>query len=231
VIVVGNGSPITGMDAFVVDTISFRVADVTGTFSTDLTAGFCNPPSAAPQGSTISCQLNNLPPFSSGYVTITGIVAPETPDGTQIDNFADYYVTDSNNVEQKRTGEASTQVENSTDLALQKYGPLTANAGELITYTLVVTNFGPSTARGVDAKDILPPGLTFVAGTATQGACTSSICQVGDMQPGQVVTMVITASVGSDVSGVITNTGQVFSATGHSDDDDRGVHLHPDCQD
>jgi uncharacterized repeat protein (TIGR01451 family) len=116
-------------------------------------------------------------------------------------------------VEQKRTGEASTQVENSTDLALQKYGPLTANAGELITYTLVVTNFGPSTARGVDAKDILPPGLTFVAGTATQGACTSSICQVGDMQPGQVVTMVITASVGSDVSGVITNTGQVFSAT------------------
>ncbi|HHW84988.1 MAG TPA: DUF11 domain-containing protein, partial [Chloroflexi bacterium] len=213
VIQVSNGSPITGTNARVVDTISFRVSEITGTFSTDLTSGSCGAVTAVAQGSRIECQLGNMPPNSSGVVTITGRIDPETPDGALIDDYAQFFITDSNGVEQERTDEAESQVETSTDLAIQKDGPTTANAGELITYTLVVTNTGPSTARGVDAKDILPAGLSFVAGSTTAGACTSSICQIGDMQPGQVVTMVITASVGSNVTGVITNTAQVFSAT------------------
>ena len=44
------------------------------------------------------------------------------------------------------------------------------------------------------------------------------------MDSGQVITMVITASVGSNVSGVITNTGQVFSATDdHSQSNNRAT--------
>lgn len=213
VIQVSNGSPITGRNAYVVDTISFRVSEVTGTFSTPINAGLCNPPVGVAQGSAITCQFGDLPPNSTGVVTITGRIDPETPDGALVDDYAQFFITDSNGVQQERSDAAESQVETSTDLAIQKDGPTTANAGELITYTLVVTNVGPSTARGVDAKDILPDGLTFVAGSITQGACTSSICQIGDMQPGDVVTMGIIASVGSNVTGVITNTGQVFSAT------------------
>lgn len=214
VILVGNGSPFTGTNARVVDMISFRVQDVTGTFSTSVASGLCVAPTQAPNaGSEIVCNLGDMPPFSTGVVTITGRIDPEVPDGALVDDYATFYIVDSNGVMQSRSDEAETQVESETDLALTKSGPLTATAGGMITYTLVVTNYGPSTARGVDAKDILPPGLTFLGGSSTSGACTSSICQIGDMAPGEVVTMVITASVGSDVTGVITNAGQVFAAT------------------
>ena len=217
VITVSNGSPITGTNARVVDTISFRVSEVTGTFATPLQAGLCSAPIPVARGSEIVCQLGDLPPYAQGVVTITGRIASDAPDGALVDDYADFFITDSNGVEQQRTDEAETQVETLTDLEIGKIGPATAAAGELITYTLVVTNNGPSTARGVDAKDILPAGLTFVSGSTTQGACISSICQIGDLEPGGVVTMVITASVGSDVTGVITNTGQVFSATPDED--------------
>jgi len=214
VVLVSNGSPFTGTNARVVDAISFRVQEVTGTFSTPLAAGVCAEPMQVPNaGSEIVCNLGDMPPFSTATVTITGRIDPDVPDGALVDDYATFYIVDSNGVTQSRTDEAQTQVENETDLALTKSGPLTATAGGLITYTLVITNNGPSTARGVDAKDILPPGLTFLGGSSTSGACTSSICQIGDMQPGEVVTMVITASVGSNVTGPITNTGQVFAAT------------------
>ncbi|MCB0024978.1 MAG: DUF11 domain-containing protein, partial [Caldilinea sp.] len=213
IIGVGNGSPITGTDAKVVDTISFRVTNVTGTFSTALGQGACAAPVTGAAGSVIECDLGDMPPNSTGVVTITGRVDPSTPDGALVDDYATFYITDSNGVEQEREDEAESQVEVISDLAIRKIAPATASAGQLITYTLVVTNVGPSNARGVDAKDILPAGLTFVSGSATQGACVSSICQLGEMDPGQVITMVITASVGSNVTGVITNTGQAFSAT------------------
>ena len=214
VVLVSNGSPFTGTNARVVDAISFRVQEITGTFSTPLAAGVCAEPMQVPNaGSEIVCNLGDMPPFSTATVTITGRIDPDVPDGALVDDYATFYIVDSNGVTQSRTDEAQTQVENETDLALTKSGPLTATAGGLITYTLVITNNGPSTARGVDAKDILPPGLTFLGGSSTSGACTSSICQIGDMQPGEVVTMVITASVGSNVTGPITNTGQVFAAT------------------
>ncbi|MBE2236684.1 MAG: DUF11 domain-containing protein, partial [Caldilineaceae bacterium] len=96
---VGNGSPVTGANARVVDTISFRVTNITGTFSTPLLQGVCSLPSTGPQGSTIECQLGNLPPQSTGVVTITGRVDPATPDGALVDDYADFFITDSNGVE------------------------------------------------------------------------------------------------------------------------------------
>ena len=114
-----------------------------------------------------------MPPNSTGVVTITGRVDPSTPDGALVDDYATFYITDSNGVEQEREDEAESQVEVISDLAIRKIAPATASAGQLITYTLVVTNVGPSNARGVDAKDILPPGLTFVAGSADAGR----VCQ------------------------------------------------------
>ncbi len=98
-------------------------------------------------------------------------------------------------------------------VTLKKTGPLTATAGGTISYTIVVTNIGPSYARAVDVKDALPPGITFSGGTASQGACVSAFCQLGELAPGLPVTMVITGTVGPGVSGIVTNTAYVFAAT------------------
>ncbi len=68
----------------------------------------------------------------------------------------------------------------------------------------------------MDVKDILPPGVTFVDGSADQGACVSGICQLGDapVNVGDPITIQITGTVGSDVlPGSLTNTTEAFSDT------------------
>ena len=77
----------------------------------------------------------------------------------------------------------------------------------------MLSNTGPSTARTVDVKDLLPAGVTYSGGSTTQGACVSGICQLGDVAVGQTITMVVTGTVGSNVTGAITNTAQVFADT------------------
>ncbi len=106
-----------------------------------------------------------------------------------------------------------TEIDTRADLEVNKTGPATATAGEQVTYTIVLTNNGPSYAATVDVKDLLPPGVTFDSGTSSQGLCVNAICQLNEVAPGTPITMVITGTVGSDVTGLITNTAQAFSAT------------------
>jgi uncharacterized repeat protein (TIGR01451 family) len=43
-----------------------------------------------------------------------------------------------------------------------------------ITYTISVTNAGPSTATGIVATNLLPPGLTFVSSSSSQGTSSNN---------------------------------------------------------
>ena len=95
---------------------------------------------------------------------------------------------------------------------MSKTGPATAIAGQPITYTIVVTNHGPSArARSVDVKDQLPAGVSLVSASTTQGACGGVVCQFGDVPVGGVVTVTVVGQVGSSVTGTLTNTATVFS--------------------
>src|SRR5262249_3515094 len=56
------------------------------------------------------------------------------------------------------------------DLALAKtVNDPTPNVGETITYTLLLGNNGPNAATNVQVTDHLPPGLSFVSATPSQG--------------------------------------------------------------
>ena len=126
-----------------------------------------------------------------------GAVTSSTPDPSTTNN----------------TANADTSVVGLADLALSKTGPATATAGQQITYTIVVTNNGPSTAQSVDVKDSLPAGVSLVSASTTQGACASAICQFGDVALGGVVTMTVVGRVGADVTGAVTNTATVFAVS------------------
>jgi uncharacterized repeat protein (TIGR01451 family) len=59
-------------------------------------------------------------------------------------------------------------------------------AGQVLTYTLMVTNNGPDVVTGVTVTDTLPSGVTFVSVTASQGTgCTQSgekvTCNLGSL--------------------------------------------------
>ena len=58
------------------------------------------------------------------------------------------------------------------DLAISMTAGPTPNLGGNITYTLVVTNLGPSTAPSVSVSDPIPVGATFVSASTTQGICS-----------------------------------------------------------
>lgn len=213
VVTLQNSSAVTGHNAIVRDSLPFQIAPITATFAAPLRSGACDPPFSQGGRPTFSCSLGDLPPYAGAVITLTGRIDPATPDGTLLDNYAVATLTDSNGALKVLSDEAETWVYTLADLQIKKTGPVTATAGAVITYTIVVTNAGPSYAQGVDVKDALPPGITFVGGLASQGACVSAICQLGALGPGVPVTMVITGTVGPGVSGLVTNTGYVFAAT------------------
>ena len=73
------------------------------------------------------------------------------------------------------------------DLALAKtVNDPTPNVGDTITFTVSLTNAGPSAATGVRVADLLPAGLTFVSATPSQGTYTpgSGVWTVGTVTPG-----------------------------------------------
>ena len=68
------------------------------------------------------------------------------------------------------------------DLSLTKaVSNSTPNVGDNVTYTIVVTNAGPSTATNVEVLDILPVGLQFVSSSDfinTSGTLTGAIASL-----------------------------------------------------
>lgn len=112
-----------------------------------------------------------------------------------------------------------TTIVSSADLSLTK---VTSNAGSGIgtnaTFTITVTNNGPSDATGVAVRDQLPAGLTYVSSTPSVGTYNSGtgVWSVGNLASGVSATLQLVARV--DSLGAITNTAQV-SASNEPDPD------------
>ncbi len=99
----------------------------------------------------------------------------------------------------------------SADLSIAKTdAPDPVGVGSNLTYTLTVTNNGPSGATGVSVVDSLPAGVTFQSATPSQGTCsgtTTITCNLGSLANGGTATVqiVVTPTVG----GAITNSASV----------------------
>jgi uncharacterized repeat protein (TIGR01451 family)/gliding motility-associated-like protein len=91
----------------------------------------------------------------------------------------------------------------------------TVIAGQPFTYTLTVTNSGPSVANNVIVTDNIPSGLTVQTVIPSQGSWTSPLWSIGTLQPGQTVMLTIHALVNADVANntQISNTATVASTT------------------
>jgi uncharacterized repeat protein (TIGR01451 family) len=107
---------------------------------------------------------------------------------------------------------ASTCVQALVDLSITKSGsPATQLLGSgNITWTMVVTNHGPSDDSGVTVTDPMPPGNTFVSATTTKGSCTGGgilTCDIGPMAADETVTITLVTT--PSVAGAQTNTAKV----------------------
>jgi len=85
-------------------------------------------------------------------------------------------------------------------LLLDKSAPATASAGEVMTYTLVMTNAGPSLASSLVMTDILPAGVLFKAaspgcsGNNSQVICNLAALAVGASQTVKIEVVPIVAT-------------------------------------
>lgn len=128
---------------------------------------------------------------------------------------------------------SATDVTGSADLSVIKTdSPDPVLAGTELTYSLTVSNGGPSTADAVVLSDTLPSGTTFVAGVDGNGATVcalvqpgSVVCELDTMQPGATRTLYLTVAVAASVPDgtVLTNTAHVSSATADPDPSDNSA--------
>ena len=86
------------------------------------------------------------------------------------------------------------------DLALAKtVSDATPNVGDLITFTVTLSNPGPDPATNVAVNDLLPAGLTFVSATPSQGTynAATGLWTVGTVPRRHAATLTLAAKVDS----------------------------------
>jgi len=97
------------------------------------------------------------------------------------------------------------------DLELEKsVSNVLVNAGDQVTFTVSVTNRGPSTATGVEVTDQLPSGYTYVSHTGGAYNPTSGLWQIGTLALNQTATLLVTATV--NLNGDHLNLAEVTNA-------------------
>ncbi len=92
--------------------------------------------------------------------------------------------------------------------------PDPATVGNNLTYTITVSNAGPSAAAAVTVTDVLPGGVTFVSAAPSQGSCsgtTTVTCSLGTINNSATAT--VTLVVRPTATGALSNTATVASTT------------------
>ncbi|MBX2997504.1 MAG: DUF11 domain-containing protein [Caldilineaceae bacterium] len=177
-----------------------------------LPANSCN----QPNGSTIvTCNANTLSVGSSAAFTVTLNVAPGVLGEIPITvETASTSVSDPIPANNRRT--ITTSVSALADLVLDLPRATTPAPlfGELITYTVVISNTGPSVARDVSVTNVLSNVLLYQSSSA---GCTRSgfvvTCTQAQMQPGQILTRTIVAQVNSFAEVDVLNEAEVTAST------------------
>ncbi len=115
------------------------------------------------------------------------------------------------------------------DLELEKTVSDNApNVGDVVTYTITISNQGPSDATGVAAEDIIPNGLSNITNISNGGSMTGGVINWFGMSiaNGSSVTLTYNATVEAPVGGVsYENVAQVtgsdqFDVDSTPDNDD-----------
>ena len=102
------------------------------------------------------------------------------------------------------------------DLSITKsVSSSTAKAGDLVTYTLSVTNLGPDDASTVTITDSLPSELTYSSCTASIGSCSSQGGTIASLAANATATITLSGTLNSGLTRgtVVSNTASVQASS------------------
>src|SRR5262249_35832574 len=136
--------------------------------------------------------------------------------GSMISNTANVATTTIEPTNAIKTATVTTSVTTLADLAVTlSASPNPATVSGTLTYTLSVTNLGPSGAQGVSLSDVLPARANFVSATPGLGAVSRArgvlTWIVGPLASGPCATLTIAAS--PSATGTPTSPATVHGAT------------------
>ena len=89
----------------------------------------------------------------------------------------------------------------------------TPAVGTNVTFTVSARNLGPNNATGVQVRDVLPAGVTFVSAAPSQGTynAATGLWNIGNLSNGVNVNLQITVTV--NTTNRVTNTAVRFAGT------------------
>lgn len=191
-------------------TVSFDVAPAVDTV---VNLGFGG---SATAGSDYSGQVASVT-VPAGQTSATVIVMPSTDTEVEQDETVEVTVQAGSGYVVGATATASATIVNddtSADLSVVKTFTSTGTfyAGQLVTYTIAVSNAGPSVATDVAISDI-PTNLEIVG---TTGDCTGMPCTIATLASGATATVELTARILA--AGAFSNAASV-TAPGVPDPD------------
>jgi uncharacterized repeat protein (TIGR01451 family) len=171
-------------------------------------------------GGTVTCTFPLLGAGASAQITLainTGSATSYTNTATVTTDSFDTDGTDN-------SSSVSTAVTQSADLSVVKTGPATVAAGSSVTYTVTVTNQGPSNAAGVSLSDAVPASTTFLSATQTSGPAFNCVkpavgaggtitCSIATLPAGATATFSFVFQVSPAAVGSISNTASLTSGT------------------
>lgn len=163
------------------------------------------PAVGAPCAGGFPCNIGTLFPLSSTQIVLTFTV-PSSLTDTQVVNTASVTSVITDEVSLNNSSTVTVPVVRISDLDIAKDGPESAVPGQLITYTVVVTNNGPSDAAEVTLTDLDPISLT-----AQGSPCVAGVCSLPDLPAGVSTTLQLTYLIDPFALGTITNTASVTS--------------------
>lgn len=204
---VTNDGPVDASGVLVTDTLPAQLSFLTSTPGS---------PQCSFTGGKLACAIGNLGPQSSKQVIISAQVSALA--SGSITNTAQ--VTSSstdpnlaNNMAQDKTVVKPAEADLAIGLAASS-NPVPA--GQLLTYTLAITNSGPSSVAAFVVTDTLPSQVSFVSSSPTSPACMDSagqvICHLGSLSASASRKIAILARVDDLATGMIANTAKVSSS-------------------
>src|SRR5206468_4659239 len=185
-ITVINNGPSDASAVVVRDTLPAGVTFVSASNGGTLAGGVVSWPAVATltNGATLSRTVTVIAPTTGTLLNVARAdAATGDPDST-------------NNTGSAAGSRVTTTVTEIADLTVTKTGPAAVNAAKNVTYTITVTNNGPSSASTVVVHDTLPGNVTFVSASN------------GGTEAGGVVTWPAAASLanGASLSRTVTVT-------------------------
>jgi len=202
-VTVSNAGPLSATDVVVTDTLPAGVSFVS-------TSGCAEDANGVP-----TCSLGTIASGANAQYTVIVTVDPATSGSITNDVSVTSAVTDPD--PDNNSTSQSTTVTQEADLSVSKSGsPDPVVAGNNLTYTVTVSNAGPSDAANVVATDTLPAGTTLVSTTGCaedpNGVAT---CSLGTIAAGGNAQYTIIVAVDSAVAdgANLSNTVSVASDT------------------